>query len=38
MEAVMTFLITIIGLAMLGGAAITWGADSRDPYPDDHAR
>lgn len=38
MEAVMMFLISILGLAALGGASILWGADSRDQIPDDHAR
>jgi hypothetical protein len=32
------FLISTFGLVALGGAAITWGADSREQYPDDHAR
>ena len=38
MEAVMMFLITILGLAVLGGASASWGADSRPQYPDDHTR
>jgi nitrogen fixation-related uncharacterized protein len=38
MEATMLFLVLIIGLAALGGASLTWGADSRDQYPDDHIR
>jgi nitrogen fixation-related uncharacterized protein len=38
MEAVMMFLITILGLAVLGGASITWGVDSREQYQDDHTR
>jgi hypothetical protein len=38
MEAMMMFLITILGLAVLGGASTLWGADSRDQIPDDHAR
>ncbi len=38
MEAVMMFLITIIGLAVLGGASASWGADSREQYQDDHVR
>ena len=38
MEAMMLFLISFIGLAVLGGASMTWGADSRDTYLDDHAR
>jgi hypothetical protein len=38
MEAVMMFLITIVGLAILGGASVTWGKDSREQYRDDHVR
>lgn len=38
MEATMLFLVTIIGLVMLGVASLTWGADSREQYPDDHTR
>ena len=38
MEAVMMFLITIVGLAILGGASVNLGADSREQYRDDHAR
>ncbi len=38
MEAVMMFLITIIGLVVLGGASVNWGADSREQYQDDHVR
>ncbi len=38
MDAVMMFLITIIGLAVLGVASISGGADSREQYQDDHVR
>jgi nitrogen fixation-related uncharacterized protein len=38
MEAVMMILITILGLAALGGASASWGVDSRPQYPDDHTR
>jgi nitrogen fixation-related uncharacterized protein len=38
MEATMMFLVMIIGLAALGWASLTWGADSREQYPDDHTR
>jgi nitrogen fixation-related uncharacterized protein len=38
MEATILFLISMFGLVALGGAAIIWGVDSRDQYPDDHAR
>jgi hypothetical protein len=38
MEIVVTILALVTGLAVLGGASITWGADSRESYPDDHQR
>ena len=38
MKATMMFLVMIIGLAVLGGASLTWGADSREQYQDDHTR
>jgi hypothetical protein len=38
MEITMLVLAIFFGLAALGGASQTWGADSREPYPDDHAR
>ena len=38
MEATMLFLISVIGLVVLGGASLTWGIDSRETYRDDHAR
>ena len=38
MEAMTLVLVMIIGLATLGWASLTWGADTREPYPDDHAR
>lgn len=38
MEALVTFLAFLTGLAVLGAASITWGVDSRDPYPDDRRR
>ena len=38
MEAVVLILITFFGLVALDAASITWGADSRDQYRDDHAR
>ena len=28
----------IIGLGALDAAALAWGADSRDEFPDDHRR
>lgn len=28
----------ITGLLILAGASLAWGADSRDPMPDDHHR
>lgn len=30
--------VVVIGLGALDAAAVAWGADSRDPYPDDHTR
>ena len=30
--------IIIIGLGALDAAAMAWGADSRDQFPDDHHR
>ena len=38
MELPVLFLVMIIGLAALGGASLSWGADSRERYPDDHIR
>lgn len=38
MELVVTILAFVTGLAVLGGASITFGADSRETYPDDHQR
>jgi hypothetical protein len=38
MEAIVTILAFVAGLAVLGGASITWGVDSREPYPDDRRR
>lgn len=38
MEAVMMFLIWMVGLAVLGVASVSRGVDSRDPIPDDHTR
>lgn len=38
MEATMLILAVIAGLAAFGRASITWGADSREPIADDHAR
>ena len=38
MEAILMFLILIIGLTTVGIAALAWGADSRGTFPDDHAR
>lgn len=34
----MLVLIMIFGLVALDVASYIWGVDSRDPYPDDHAR
>jgi hypothetical protein len=38
MEATVLVMVLIIGLVALGLASVTWGADSREPYRDDHAR
>jgi hypothetical protein len=38
MELVVTILAFVTGLAVLGGASINWGVDSRDSYQDDHQR
>ena len=38
MELVLTILALVTGLAAVGGASMTWGADSRETYPDDHRR
>lgn len=38
METMMMFLITVLGLAVLGAASTLWGADSRDQIHDDHTR
>jgi hypothetical protein len=38
MEAIITILAFATGLAVLGGVSITWGVDSREPYPDDRRR
>lgn len=38
MEFTMIMLVLVVGLALLGEAAQIWGADTRDPYPDDHTR
>jgi nitrogen fixation-related uncharacterized protein len=38
MEAIIMLLVVVIGLVSLGGTSLRWGADSRDPLPDDHRR
>ena len=38
MEAIVMFMVLIIGLVALDAAALKWGADSRRGIPDDHAR
>jgi hypothetical protein len=38
MEAIVAILAFVTGLAILGGASISWGVDSREPYLDDHQR
>lgn len=38
MEAFVMIAALAAGLVLLGAAASLWGADSRDPMPDDHRR
>jgi nitrogen fixation-related uncharacterized protein len=38
MEAIIMMIVLIAALLSVGGAALLWGADSRDPMPDDHRR
>jgi hypothetical protein len=38
MEAVTLILLIVVSLVGLDFAAIAWGADSREPVGDDHAR
>jgi nitrogen fixation-related uncharacterized protein len=38
MEAIIMMIVLIAGLVAVGAAALLWGADSRDPMPDDHRR
>ena len=38
MELIVTIVALVTGLAVLGGASITWGVDTTDSYPDDHRR
>lgn len=38
MDALLTVFIFIVSLVGLDLAAVAWGADSREPMGDDHAR
>jgi hypothetical protein len=38
MEAMIILIVIVASLVGLDLAAITWGADSREPVGDDHAR
>jgi hypothetical protein len=38
MEAIAVILAFVAGLAVMGGASVTWGIDSREPYADDRRR
>ena len=38
MEAIVMFVVLVIGIAALGLASINFGADSRDKLPDTHVR
>jgi hypothetical protein len=38
MEAILLFVVTILGFLALDVASQTWGVDSREQYQDDHTR
>ena len=38
MEAIVMFVVLVIGLGAFDAAAVAWGEDSRDKLPDDHHR
>jgi len=38
MEAIVMLIVLVVGLVGLDLSSATWGADSRDPLPDDHQR
>jgi hypothetical protein len=38
MEIIVTIFALVTGLAVLGGASITWGVDTTESYQDDHQR
>jgi nitrogen fixation-related uncharacterized protein len=38
MEAIFIIFAVVLGLATLDAATLTWGVDSREPYPDDRRR
>ncbi len=38
MEAIIVFAGLFVGVLLLDVAAVLWGADSRDPFTDDHRR
>ena len=38
MEAIVMFVVLVIGFFALGLGSIRWGSDSRDQLPDTHAR
>jgi hypothetical protein len=38
MEAVFIIFTIVFGLAVLDATALTWGVDSREPYPGDRRR
>ena len=38
METLFVWIVVIAALVALDAGALHWGADSRDPLPDDHRR
>lgn len=38
METLFVWIVVIVALVALDAGALLWGADSRDPMPDDHRR
>ena len=38
LEAVVIFVVIFVGMAAISMAGLAWGADSREPFADDHRR
>ena len=38
MEAIVIFVALFVGMVATGMAGMAWGADSREPFADDHRR